>query len=152
MKIIYLFISFILSLFFIGCATIINGSDQLISIDSNPANATVKIDGFRIGETPIKTPVKRKDNHIITIELTGYNNFETQLLGETSGWVFGNCLFGGIIGGAIDAATGSWYKFPESNIKANLQKNDLIKSSENANSPRLSSPSSPIPNGQNPPK
>lgn len=104
-----------------SCATIINGTSQQINITSTPIEAKVTIDGVEIGKTPYIADLKRKDNHIVKIELEGYKTEVITLNGKTSGWFFGNCLFGGVIGMAVDAITGGMYILQPEEIKQNLK-------------------------------
>jgi len=104
-----------------SCATIVNGTSQQVNITSTPIEAKVIIDGEELGKTPFIADLKRKDNHIVKIELEGYKTEVITLNGKTSGWFFGNCLFGGIIGMAIDAVTGGMYKLQPEEIKKTLE-------------------------------
>lgn len=64
---------FMTSLLFQGCvATIISTSKQGVKISSKPSNAIVYLDDKKVGNTPIKVRVKRKDGGEIKIEKVGY--------------------------------------------------------------------------------
>ncbi len=41
---------------------------------------------------------------------------------KTNGWVWGNIVFGGLIGLAIDASTGGMYKLTPEQVSAELRK------------------------------
>lgn len=69
------------------------------------------------------------------IRLAGYQPYETTLTKSVSGWVWGNLVFGGLPGLAIDAITGGLYKlspeqingeFKESQASANISKDGLF--------------------------
>ena len=107
---------------FNNCATIMHGTTQEIGISSNPTSAVVTIDGRDYGKTPVVVDLKRSNNHIIKIELTGYQPYEITAVKKLSGWVLGNILFGGIIGLAVDAITGGLYKLTPEQIQAELRK------------------------------
>src|SRR5262245_6480750 len=77
-----------------SCATIMHGTHQSIGIASNPSNATVWLDKKFAGNTPLIVEMTRKDNHIVRIELNGYQPFEAAFSRHVSGWVFGNIIFG----------------------------------------------------------
>ena len=115
-----LFIVLIVAVLLNSCATIINGTSQQVNITSTPIEAKVIIDGEELGKTPFIADLKRKDNHIVKIELDGYKTEVITLNGKTSGWFFGNCLFGGVIGMAVDAITGGMYKLQPEEIKKTL--------------------------------
>lgn len=109
-------------LFVTGCATLMHGSRQDVGISSSPVGAAVTIDNQTMGKTPIVAELKRKQNHVVKIEMRGYEPFETTLTHKTSGWVWGNIAFGGLIGLAVDAMTGSLYKLTPEQISATLSK------------------------------
>ncbi|MBU4305276.1 MAG: PEGA domain-containing protein [Candidatus Omnitrophica bacterium] len=105
-----------------GCATIMQGTTQEIGISSTPTGATVKINNQEKGKTPIILDLKRKDNHIVTIEMPGYMPYEATFTKSVSGWVWGNIVFGGLIGLVVDFAAGGIYKLTPTELKAVLQK------------------------------
>ncbi|MBK7500884.1 MAG: PEGA domain-containing protein [Ignavibacteriales bacterium] len=116
---VFYFVSIVLLLN--SCATIVNGTSQQVNITSTPIEAKVIIDNEQMGNTPLIAKLKRKDNHIVKIELEGYKTEVITLNGETSGWFFGNCLFGGIIGMGIDALTGGMYRLEPEEINKTLE-------------------------------
>ena len=105
-----------------GCATIMNQTSQSIGISSNPTGATVTVDSAPHGKTPVVARLSRRDNHIVRLELDGYKPYETTLTRRVSGWVWGNIVFGGLIGLAIDAISGGLYKLTPDQIQAELRK------------------------------
>ena len=105
-----------------GCATIMNQTTQAIGISSNPTGATVTVDSVPNGKTPVVARLSRKDNHIVKLELAGYKPYETTLTRHVSGWVWGNVVFGGLIGLAIDAISGGLYKLTPDQISGELRK------------------------------
>jgi hypothetical protein len=76
------------------------------------------------GVTPVIADLKRKDNHVIRVTLEGYQPFEMALTRSVSGWVWGNLVFGGLPGLAIDAITGGLYKLSPEQVTAQLQHDD----------------------------
>lgn len=103
-----------------GCATIMQGSTQQVSLSSSPTGATINVNGRPLGTTPAAVDLKRKDNHVISIELDGYRPYEVALTRSVSGWVWGNIVFGGLPGLAVDAITGGFYKLSPEQIVATL--------------------------------
>jgi len=103
-----------------GCATIIQSPRQQVSIGSAPSGATVSIDNVQRGKTPLVAELKRKDSHVLRIELAGYQPYEATLHRKVSGWVWGNIVFGGLIGLAVDAVSGSMYKLSPEQVSAAL--------------------------------
>lgn len=55
-----------------ACATIMHGSSQELSIASTPTGARVLVNGMEAGKTPFVANLKRKDKHVIRIEMDGY--------------------------------------------------------------------------------
>jgi len=103
-----------------SCASIIHGTHQDVGISSNPTGAQVSVDGQVKGATPVVANLTRKDNHIVRIELAGYKPYETTLTRKVSGWVWGNIVFGGLIGLAVDAINGALYNLTPEQVSAAL--------------------------------
>ena len=86
-----------------GCATIVSGSGQSVQIDSTPSNAIVKINNFEQGQTPVRVNLDRAQKVAsVEIELPGFEPEKIELKRSVNGWVWGNIVFGGIIGVVID--------------------------------------------------
>lgn len=116
-----------------GCATIMHGTSQDVGFSSTPTAAKVTVDNNPVGNTPVVAKVSRKGNHIIRMELDGYKPFEATLTRGTSGWVWGNLVFGGIPGLAIDAISGGLYKLTPEQIAAQMARQGAsVKSGEDA--------------------
>jgi hypothetical protein len=105
-----------------GCATILRGTNHGIGISTQPPGAEVTIDNEIYGITPVSAKLKRKDNHHIVIQMAGYEPYEIMLTRQTSGWVFGNILFGPgvLIGLAVDAISGGMYTLSPDQVSADL--------------------------------
>lgn len=106
----------------VGCASIMHGTTQDIGISSSPTNARVSVDNAPLGNTPVVAKLSRGDNHIVKIELEGYAPFEATLTKKVSGWVWGNIVFGGLIGLAVDAITGGLYNLTPEQIAGQMAK------------------------------
>ena len=106
----------------VACASIMHGGSQDIGISSTPTGAKVAVDNFAGGQTPYIAKLSRKDNHIVKITMDGYAATELTLTKSVSGWVWGNVVFGGIIGLAVDAITGGLYNLNPSQLEATLAK------------------------------
>ncbi|HEX8718804.1 MAG TPA: PEGA domain-containing protein [Gemmatimonadaceae bacterium] len=103
-----------------GCASIMHGGSEDIGLSSTPTSARVFVDKQALGQTPTIVHLSRKNNHIVRMELDGYQPFEATLTRRTSGWVWGNLVFGGLPGLAIDAITGGLYKLSPDQVAAQL--------------------------------
>lgn len=119
-KILVSFVVVILTVYQSGCATIVSGSEQDISIRSNPAGAMVLLDGMQLGTTPLMTDLKRKKRHTIKIQKDGYLEETRSTKRGFNWWYVGNVLFGGIIGLIVDPCTGAMYKIDPDEINATL--------------------------------
>jgi hypothetical protein len=85
----------------------------------------VTVDGLQHGVTPVVVDLKRNDRHTIRVAMAGYQPFEMDLTRSVSGWVWGNLVFGGLIGLAVDAISGGLYKLSPEQVTAQLQKSQM---------------------------
>jgi hypothetical protein len=105
-----------------SCATIMHGTNQDVGISSMPSGAKVTIDNKPLGSTPVVAKLSRGDHHIVKIELEGHQPFEATLTRKVSGWVWGNIVFGGLIGLAVDAISGGLYSLTPDQVAGQLAK------------------------------
>jgi hypothetical protein len=117
-----------------SCATIMHGTRQNVGISSNPGNANVWVNGQYFGQTPMIAKLSRKDNHLVRIELQGFVPYEISMTRQMSGWVFGNVIFGGLIGVAVDAITGGIYRLTPEQVHAQMLQSQMTCSSNGDNS------------------
>jgi len=103
-----------------GCASIMHGTRQDLGVSSSPSGAQITVDGISHGKTPCVCKLTRKDNHVVQIELDGYQPYELSVTRKVSGWVWGNILFGGLIGLAVDAIDGALYNLNPDQVMANM--------------------------------
>ena len=108
--------------FISGCCSIMQGTKQSVGISSTPTGAAVCVDNMACGVTPLIKDLKRGDEHIIKIEMQGYMPHEIALTKKVSGWVWGNIVFGGLVGLIVDAATGGMYILTPEQISVTLIK------------------------------
>lgn len=106
-----------------GCCSIIHGTKQDVGISSSPTGAAVKIDNVPNGNTPVVAKLTRKDTHVVHIEMPGYQPFDATITRNVSGWVWGNIVFGGLIGLAVDAIDGGMYNLTPEQVTATLSAN-----------------------------
>ncbi|MDR2732319.1 MAG: PEGA domain-containing protein [Fibromonadaceae bacterium] len=88
--------------FLTGCATIIKGRHQEITINSNVSGALVEMDGVEIGRTPFTGKVKKNKRTYIRVSKPGYidGGIEIKRTKATKMSTTGNAAFGSIAGGA----------------------------------------------------
>jgi hypothetical protein len=108
-----------------ACATIMDGSSQTITIGTTPPGAlcTVDQDGHRLGTittTPGTVKVERsKEDLKIVCEAPGYASAEDTESPTFNSSTMANVILGGVIGLAVDAASGANHKYP-TNIHIDL--------------------------------
>lgn len=112
----------------VGCASIMHGSKQKIGISSTPTGASVTVDNKPLGVTPVFADLKRGEEHIVAIEMDGYEKTSLTITKSVSGWVWGNIVFGGLIGLAVDAISGGLYKLSPEQLNAELQSKGVAAS------------------------
>lgn len=102
-----------------ACATITSGTSQPISVISEPPGASCSLqrEGSIIGivnPTPGTIQVSKSGRDIaIRCTKAGYYAGITPLPSQFQAMAAGNILLGGVIGAAVDAATGAYAKYPE---------------------------------------
>lgn len=57
-----------------GCATVITGTNQAVTIDSNVQGANVSIEGNQVGVTPFSGKIPRKRESIAVVSKPGYTS------------------------------------------------------------------------------
>jgi len=104
-----------------GCASIVNGSNQVVSIEARNkteqvSGAVCKLDngkGTYYVTTPGTVTVHRAyDDMNVKCEKSGQQPGMATVKSSTKAMAFGNIIFGGFIGGAVDASTGAAYDYP----------------------------------------
>lgn len=101
-----------------GCATIVEGGDDTVTVDTRPPGAVCAIerDGATIAfinPTPGTISVeKSKDDLHVSCELEGYQPSVGVISSTFQPMTFGNIIFGGVIGVAVDAASGAFNDYP----------------------------------------
>lgn len=115
-------VALVCSMALAGCASIMHGTSQDVGISSSPTGASVTIDNMAKAQTPFVASLSRKDSHIIHLAADGYAPADLTLTRSTSGWVWGNIVFGGLIGLAVDAMTGGLYNLTPDQLSATLAK------------------------------
>lgn len=101
-----------------GCGTVVNGMHQDLAVTSMPGGSRVSIDGAPAGTTPVVVPVRRSHSHVVKVERDGYLPVEASVVPVTSTWEWGNILFAGVIGVAVDAWTGGMFELSQDRVSA----------------------------------
>ena len=104
-----------------GCASMVNGSTQVVPISSDPSGASVILDDTPAGVTPCKLTLDRKCDHLLVLRKDGYEEYSMELCREASAWVYGNLLCGGLLGLYADTQNGSQYEFVNDKVHVQLK-------------------------------
>jgi hypothetical protein len=112
------FVVGVMALSLAGCSSIIEGTTETLSFDSNPpgADCTLVRNGETIGSvhTPSGVVVKKTKYDInVLCKKDGYQDGTAYLHSDAAGATFGNIILGGGIGWAIDSASGADNKYTE---------------------------------------
>jgi hypothetical protein len=99
------------SFFINGCATIVTGTTQELSFQSNPDGALVTVNGREIGKTPITTTLKRGSAVPMTFSKPGYKTISMELASELNGWFWGDIVCLGFYGSTTDGVSGAMHKY-----------------------------------------
>jgi hypothetical protein len=101
-----------------ACATIIDGTEDVVAGSSTPSAAACTVDrqGERVGEvleTPGNFKIDRsRQDLLLTCAKPGYQQAVTTVQPRFTGKTFFNFLLGGVIGFAVDAASGANNRYP----------------------------------------
>jgi hypothetical protein len=110
------------------CATIINGTNQAVSVNSEPMRASVVINrsnwhGSPVfeGTTPANCRLSRSNAYDVVVTMPGYRE-ETIHIDKTFSFVFlGNLLLGGVPGMIVDLITGAYNDLKPTSINVSLR-------------------------------
>lgn len=112
------------SVMFGGCATILKGKTQQVTILSNVEGAEIMINGESIGKTPYTGQIKRASDMTLTLSKVGYQAKTVTIDTTVEPIFFGNVVSGGPLGMTTDFGTGSMYKVSNSTINIDLVSNE----------------------------
>lgn len=109
-----------------SCASIVSHGPDLVPFTSEPSGAKVMRDGKHVGTTPCNLLFRRSEREplMLTLELDGHHAQEVTLKRSLNGWLFGNLVFGGIIGIIIDLASGNSKYLPPRTVHVPLVATD----------------------------
>lgn len=103
-----------------GCATLIHGPSQEVTVESTPSEAQVEVDGRPVGETPVTTVLARDREYSVRIYRDGYEPHQTTLRPGRSIWAAVNALNLFVPGLLVDASTGALHTLEPGAITAEL--------------------------------
>lgn len=108
-------------LFITACATIMNGDMVSVPVYTTPSGALLVINGVEYTSPATVQAPRGKGDFKLHIEKEGYKPVDILLRQSADGWLWGNILFGGLIGLAIDFITGDAYDLDPEMVSQELQ-------------------------------
>ena len=132
-------IAIIAALFLIsGCATIVCGTTQKVTFDSEPSGAKVvigkkkKIDGqmtmvdsYDAGVTPLTVELPRRTSTMVQISMEGYEDKVVELQRTMNPWVWGDVALTSLLSTSIDTSTGACNEYKPGQYMVTLQPKEL---------------------------
>lgn len=115
-----LVLTIVLTIFCVGCATIINGRTENVQVTSDPPDATVT-DGIAVTQTPATLVLERDHDYVLTITKSGYETQHVKIVHVVSGVVALNIVSFGMIGVGVDAASGACWRLDPDTIVVSLR-------------------------------
>ncbi len=103
-----------------GCASIVNGTQQSVSVHNGAiGGATCSLSNNKgqwfISNTPGSVTVNRSfDDLRVSCQKRGYRHGYRRVGSSTKAMAFGNVIFGGVVGAGVDMADGAAYDYPTS--------------------------------------
>jgi len=99
-----------------GCATIVNGTKQSVSVSTTPVQGAectlTNSEGTWYLTSPASVEVhKTKNDLTVTCKKDGYQPGSQVSVSNFGGATFGNIVAGGVIGAGVDAASGANYYY-----------------------------------------
>ena len=104
-----------------GCASIITGTSQELTVTSTPAGAKAYLDGRVLGTTPFTTHVDRESKAVLEIQKDGYRTVRLPLQAGLNPWFWGNIVLGGLIGSTTDGISGAVHEYRQDNYIVTLE-------------------------------
>ena len=117
-------------LFLTGCATLIRGTKETLTVDSVPQAASVQLSTGQTGQTPFSVKVPRGANLIVTVSKPGYRTQQITVpaqVSPTGAFLAAANLFGsrdqsGLLGATVDTADGAAMEHKPNPLLVTLEK------------------------------
>jgi hypothetical protein len=104
-----------------GCATMLAGGPDHVSVATNPPGATVFVDNKPVGQTPAVVELDRAHSHgQLRIELPGFMPVTVVRDKVLNQWIWASFVMGGLIGIGIDIATSNATRFEDEPVAIGL--------------------------------
>jgi len=113
-----------------GCATIVDGTTQLVSFNSTPGGAEVTLNGAPVGTTPLSLEVKRSKDMSVMFKKNGYEPQTIALQTKLNTTFWGNIITGGVYGSTTDAISGASVEYSPNQYYVTLNAVDATEDSK----------------------
>ncbi len=106
----------------VGCASMFASGPDWVPVNSTPQGADVKLDGVRVGKTPMVLPLSRSSDGVFDFELAGFEPLRLDLDKVLNGWFMANFLWGWLfpVGMGVDVVSGCAGKFSTDPVHVEL--------------------------------
>lgn len=119
-----------------GCASIMHGTTQEMSFQSNPDGVTVTVTGRVLGKTPFTVQLDKKKDQSVIFTKEGYKPVTMELTTTLDPWFWGNIVLGGLIGSTTDGLSGAVHQYSPSQYFVSLQPEGVMIESSTLKSQR----------------
>ena len=119
------------TLLIVACATIMNEEMVSVPVYTTPSGANLTINGMEYTSPATIQAPRGKGDFKLHIEKEGYKPVDILLTQSCDGWLWGNIVFGGLIGLAVDFISGDAYDLEPEVVSKELQKNGLVSKTNN---------------------
>ena len=143
-----------------GCASIVNGSNQSLSVETRTDTGPVSGVNCRLSNnkgtwfltSPGSTIVNRSfEDLAVKCEKDGHEPGLLSVKSGTKAMAFGNIIFGGVIGAGVDMSTGAAYDYPslvvvmmgKSDVAPNTPVASNVQQDQSASRPATTEPAKP---------
>jgi hypothetical protein len=117
-----LFVSTLAALFLTGCATLFQGTNEEIMVESDPSAAQISVNDGRQGTTPFSMRTNRNDDLQIHVSKPGYAPADiTDGTHLEWGYLISDIFFTGLIGLAVDGMDGAMFYHNQTMVTAHLE-------------------------------
>jgi hypothetical protein len=94
-----------------GCATMFSPGPDPVEFGSDPQGAEIFVNGQSMGYTPVTLHLRPEKTYTVTFKKDGYEPATVTLTTHVQAGFVVLDIFAGVLGVAVDAATGKWRAF-----------------------------------------
>jgi len=96
-----------------GCATMISGTSEPVTINSSPDGASITQNGIILGKTPTTISLKREANPVLELSKEGYQKQSVPLNTSFNPWVLSNVIWcmSCVLSTTTDYASGAAWQY-----------------------------------------